>query len=336
MEKSSTIAIIGAGSWGTALSMTAAWRNHEVSVWAREQEVLDAVRDRGENTLFLPGFAIPEGVCFSHDIAEVLAGAEVVLTVVPTQYCRDVFQAMRPHISEEMLFVSATKGIENKTLLRVSQILDAVLGPGLMARIAALSGPSFAREVAAGRPTAVTVASQDSETAVAVQEALSSDTFRIYTSTDITGVELGGALKNIIAIAAGIVEGLGLGSNTMAALVTRGLAEIERLGIAMGGQAATISGLSGMGDLVLTCTGMLSRNRSVGIEIGKGRTVKEITNGMRMVAEGISTTQGVMELSKKNGVEMPIAAKVNEILYNGKDPTIAVKELMGRALKAET
>ena len=330
----SNIAVIGAGAWGTALSIALARQNrHNVSLWAFEQEVRDSIAKRGVNEMFLPGQAIPPAVRVSNDFEEVLRNVQIVVSVMPSHHTRRVFQSMAPHIKREMVFVSATKGVENDSLLRMSEVIREVLGEhGIRdLRIGALSGPSFAKEVACGDPTAITVGSTDSELTATVQREFSDHTFRIYTNCDIVGVELGGALKNVIAIAAGVCDGLGLGYNTIAALITRGLAEIARLAVACGARQETLAGLAGMGDLVLTCTGGLSRNRTVGVELGKGRKLDDIIAGMHgMVAEGVLTTNAAVGLAKKMNVEMPISEQMHAILHQGKSPRDAIRELMTR------
>jgi len=330
----SNIAVIGAGAWGTALSIALARQNrHNVSLWAFEKEVRESIAQRGVNEMFLAGQAIPPAVRVSNDFAEVLREVQIVVSVMPSHHTRRVFQSMAPHLQREMVFVSATKGVENDSLLRMSEIIREVLAEhGINdPRIGALSGPSFAKEVACGDPTAITVGSRDSELAATVQKEFSDHTFRIYTNDDIVGVELGGALKNVIAIAAGVCDGLGLGYNTIAALITRGLAEIARLAVKCGARQETLAGLAGMGDLVLTCTGGLSRNRTVGVELGKGRKLDDIIAGMHgMVAEGVLTTNAAVGLAKKMNVEMPISEQMHAILHQGKSPRDAIRELMTR------
>ena len=330
----SNIAVIGAGAWGTALSIALARQNrHNVSLWAYEKEVRDSIAQRGINEMFLPNQAIPLSVQVSNDFAEVLRNVQIVVSVMPSHHTRRVFQSMAPHLTRGTLFVSATKGVENDSLLRMSEVIREVLGEhGIKdPRLGALSGPSFAKEVACGDPTAVTVGSKDDDLAATVQKEFSDHTFRIYTNCDIVGVELGGALKNVIAIAAGVCDGLGLGHNTIAALITRGLAEIGRVAVACGARQETLAGLAGMGDLVLTCTGGLSRNRTVGVELGKGRKLDDIIAGMHgMVAEGVLTTNAAVGLAKKMNVEMPISEQMHAILHEGKSPRDAIRELMTR------
>jgi glycerol-3-phosphate dehydrogenase (NAD(P)+) len=335
----SEIAIIGAGAWGTALSIVLGRKEtHRVRLWAHEKEVCESIGLRRVNEKFLPGQRIPPCVTPCNDLAEALASAAIVVSVMPSQHCRRLFEQMRPHLHAETLMVSATKGLEETSLLRMTEvILQMVKGDNLPApRIGALSGPSFALEAARGDPTAITIASQDNELARAVQQEFSHASFRVYTNEDPIGVELGGALKNTVAIAAGICAGLGLGHNSVAALITRGLAEMTRLVVACGGKAETMAGLAGLGDLVLTCTGGLSRNRSVGVELGRGRKLPEILDGMHgMVAEGIFTTTAAVGLARARGVEMPITEQMYAILHEGKDPQEAIHELMTRSSKSE-
>jgi glycerol-3-phosphate dehydrogenase (NAD(P)+) len=336
----SEIAIIGAGAWGTALAIVAGRNgNHRVRLWAHEKEVRASVEDRHVNDLFLPGQTIPTSVHVTNDLAEALQGAEIVISVMPSNHCRRLFQNMQPFVHPEMLFVSATKGLEDGSLARMTEVIAQVLceKKKFPARIGAMSGPSFAKEVARGDPTAITIASQDPELAQAVQQTLSDPRFRLYTNQDVIGVELGGSLKNVIAIAAGVCDGLGLGHNSVAALITRGLAEMTRLVVACGGKRETMSGLAGLGDLVLTCTGGLSRNRSVGVELGQGRQLPDIIAGMHgMVAEGVLTTSAAVGLAKSRGVEMPITEKMHAILHDGKSPREAIHDLMTRSAKSET
>jgi glycerol-3-phosphate dehydrogenase (NAD(P)+) len=334
----SAIAVIGAGAWGTALSIVAARSgNHRVRLWAYEPEVRESIAQRRENSLFLPGQLIPENVVATGEFEEALTNAHIVISVMPSNHCQRLFESMRPFLQPDMLFVSATKGLEEQSLLRMTEVIAQVIGNRFRPRLGALSGPSFAKEVARGDPTAVTIASPDTELTQTIQQELSDPRFRLYTNDDVVGVELGGALKNVIAIAAGVCDGLGLGHNSVAALITRGLAEITRLGVACGGQRETMSGLAGLGDLVLTCTGGLSRNRSVGVELGRGRNLTDIIAGMHgMVAEGVLTTNAAVGLAKARGVEMPISEKMHAILHDGKSPREAIHELMTRSVKSET
>jgi glycerol-3-phosphate dehydrogenase (NAD(P)+) len=332
----SRVAIIGAGAWGTALAIVAGRkRSHTVRLWAYEQEVRDSIRNRRENSLFLPGHRIPDSVSATGDFVEALNGAELVVTAVPSQHCRRIVEQMVPHLRSEMFLISAAKGLEQTTLLRMTEVIRQVTANRY--RVGGLSGPTFAAEVARGDPTAITIASADEALMAAVQRDLSDLAFRVYSNGDVVGVELGGALKNIIAIAAGVCDGLGLGHNSVAALITRGLAEITRLSFACGGRAETMSGLAGLGDLVLTCTGALSRNRSVGVELGRGRMLQEIVAGMHgMVAEGVFTTDAAVQLARARKVEMPITEQIHAILNQGKSPRDAIHELMTRSSKSET
>ncbi len=333
------IAVIGAGAWGTALAMALGRRGtHAVRLWAFEREVCEAIAQRRSNDLFLPGVPIPAAVEATNDMARAMAGAEIVVSVMPSHHCRTVFRQACAHLQPETLVVSATKGVENETLLRMTEVIAEVgqrechFAP----RLGALSGPSFAKEVARGDPTAIAIASRDAELAATVQREFSDPNFRVYTNDDVAGVELGGALKNVVAIAAGVCDGLGLGHNTIAALITRGLAEITRLVLACGGRRETMLGLAGVGDLVLTCTGGLSRNRSVGVELGRGRKLPEIIAGMHgMVAEGVETTQAAVGLARRHGVEMPITAQMHRILHEGRPPREAIRELMTRPATGE-
>ncbi|HEY6352540.1 MAG TPA: NAD(P)H-dependent glycerol-3-phosphate dehydrogenase [Candidatus Angelobacter sp.] len=335
----SRIAVIGAGAWGTALAIVAGRsRKHEVRLWAYEKEVCASLEQSRINTLFLPGLTVPPSVRATNDLKEALAGAEFVVSVVPSHHCRRTFEHMAQWLLPDMLFVSATKGIENDTLLRMSEVIHEVVGrlSGFVPRIAAMSGPTFATEVARGDPTALTVASAEIALTAMVQKEFSDPSFRIYMNDDLIGVELGGALKNVIAIAAGVCHGLDLGHNSVAALVTRGLTEITRLTVACGAKAQTMAGLAGMGDLVLTCTGGLSRNRSVGVALGQGQPLQKIVAGMHgMVAEGVLTTNAAIGLAKKQGVEMPITEQMYAILHDGKAPRDAIRELMSRPGKVE-
>ena len=335
----SRIAVIGAGAWGTALSVALARKGtHAVHLWAYEAEVRESIAKRRVNELFLPDCAIPDTVLASNDFAEVLREAEIVVSVMPSHHCRRLFASAAPHLRPEMQIVSATKGVENDTLLRMSEVIHQVVKEkcGFTPRVGALSGPSFAKEVARGDPTAVAIASTDSSLALTVQREFSDARFRIYTNDDVAGVELGGSLKNVIAIAAGVCDGLGLGYNTVAALITRGLAEITRLVVACGGRRETMLGLAGVGDLVLTCTGGLSRNRTVGVELGKGRRLDDIIAGMHgMVAEGVLTTNAARALAQKHAVEMPITSQMFQILHDGKPAREAIRELMTRPATEE-
>lgn len=332
------IAIIGAGGWGTALAIVLAnaKQSRRIALWAREHDVLESLERAHENSVFLPGFRVPPNVAVTGELEQALRESEIVIGAMPAAYARAMYSAMLPLLRPEMRFVSATKGLEPDTLLRITEVVTQVLSRKFRPRVAALSGPSFAKEVARGDPTAVVVASADRDTAKETQREFSSPTLRLYTNEDVIGVELGGALKNIIAIAAGVAEGLGLGHNTVAALITRGLAEMMRLGTVLGAHRDTLAGLAGMGDLVLTCTGDLSRNRFVGIELARGRNLEEILASMRMVAEGVGTTAAARTLAHKAGVEMPITEQMFAVLHTGRSPKVALRELMERRLKAES
>jgi glycerol-3-phosphate dehydrogenase (NAD(P)+) len=336
----SDIAVIGGGAWGTGLAIVLARKGmHRVRIWAHEKDVCESISKAHVNERFLPGHRIPDSVDASTDLATVLQPAQIIVSVMPSQHCRQLFQRMKPHMQPRTLIVSATKGLEEGSLQRMTEVIGSVLssGAGLAHSIGALSGPSFAQEVARGDPTAITVASQDAALLQTVQQEFSDPAFRVYTNTDVVGVELGGALKNIIAIAAGISDGLGFGHNSAAALITRGLAEMTRLVVVCGGRAETMAGLAGLGDLVLTCTGGLSRNRSVGVELGRGKKLPEIIAGMHgMVAEGVFTTTAAVGLAHARGVEMPITEQMHAILHDGKSPREAIQELMTRSGKSET
>jgi glycerol-3-phosphate dehydrogenase (NAD(P)+) len=333
----SRIAVLGSGAWGTAIALSLDRRGgHQITLWAHSPEAAQEIAEAGENTLFLPGFALPASIAVTGDCAAV-AEAEIVVSVVPSEFLRATMTRLAPHLHPGQIIVSATKGVENQTYLRMTEVIASTLSAtGLTLPIGAFSGPSFALEVAQGQPTAVTVAFDDAEIAARIQEEFSSETLRLYTSTDLIGVELGGALKNVIAIAAGVASGVGLGYNSAAGLITRGIAEITRLAVACGGQRETLAGLSGVGDLVLTCTGSLSRNRTVGQELGKGRKLPEILSGLGgKVAEGVLTTRAALGLARKQGIEMPITEQMELILDEGKDPLEAIKDLMLRPGKDE-
>jgi len=334
----SKIAVLGAGAWGTGLAIVLGRkRTHQIRLWAREPEVRESISSRRLNELFLPGQEIPNSVEATSDIRETIDGAEIVVSAIPSQFCRTTFEHLKPSLTSNMLFVSATKGLEEQTFLRMTEVIAQVAGSNQRLRVGALSGPSFATEVARGDPTAITIASQDAGLAETVQREFSDPRFRVYTNSDVIGVELGGALKNTIAIAAGVCHGLGLGHNSVAALITRGLAEITRLVVACGGRAETTAGLAGLGDLVLTCTGDLSRNRSVGVELGRGCRLPEIIAGMRgTVAEGVFTTHAALELARSHGVEMPITEQMDAVLHHGKSSREAIHDLMTRSSKSET
>jgi glycerol-3-phosphate dehydrogenase (NAD(P)+) len=325
------LAIVGAGSWGTALAIVLAPRFERVRLWVYEADLALRMYQTRENDLYLPGFLIPTNIDITPELSHALNAAEIVLTAVPSQLVGHIYRQIAPFARAQMVFVSATKGLEEKSLLRPSEIVEGML-PG---RVAVLSGPTFAREVASLSPTALVIASTDTRLAECVQSAFSGSTFRLYTSTDPIGVEIGGAIKNVVAIGAGLVHALNLGHNAMAALITRGLAEITRLAVALGGKAQTLSGLAGLGDLVLTCTGELSRNRMVGIELAKGRRLEEIVGSMRMVAEGVKTTSAALELARRHSVEMPITEQMYQMLHQGLPPREAIRRLMERSLRGE-
>jgi glycerol-3-phosphate dehydrogenase (NAD(P)+) len=329
------IGVIGAGSWGTTLANVLAKKGHDVTLWVYEADLAKRLQETGVNDLYLDGITLSSKLAYTNDLSEAAQNSQLILLVSPSQVMRHVLKDLKAYIPEDCLLVSAAKGIENGTLLTMSEVLQEVLGEQVAKRSAFLSGPSFAREVAAEQPTAVTVAAVNPEVAHRVQEIFSTDYFRVYTNQDVVGVEIGGAMKNVIALAAGVGDGLGFNHNARAALITRGLVEISRLGEAKGAQEATFSGLAGMGDLVLTCTGDLSRNRSVGIELGKGRKLDEILNQMRMVAEGVKTTLSAYQLATKLGVAMPITEQMYQVLYEEKDPKQAAADLMTRALTSE-
>jgi glycerol-3-phosphate dehydrogenase (NAD(P)+) len=326
------LAIIGGGSWGTALAIVLAPRFERIRLWVHEPDLAARMGATRINDLYLPGANIPSNVEPTPDLARTLAQTRIVLSVTPSHHTRSVYEQMRPHLTGDMAFVSATKGIENGTLLRMTEVITEVTGSS---RVATLSGPTFAKEIAQGEPAAIVIASADTALAAEIQQAFSGPSFRLYANSDPVGVELGAALKNVIAIGAGVCQGLGLGNNTLAALITRGLAEITRLAIAYGAQPRTLAGLAGLGDLVLTCNGALSRNRQVGIELAKGRKLPEIIDSMRMVAEGVKTTNAAVELARRAHIEMPITQQMYAVLHDGKDPRFAIRDLMDRSLKSE-
>jgi glycerol-3-phosphate dehydrogenase (NAD(P)+) len=329
------LAVIGGGSWGTALAIVLAPRFEEVRLWVYEADLAERMARTRVNDVFLPGFTLPPNIAPSSELQACITGADIVLSVMPSDHVRSLYGRMLPWLAPEMLFVSATKGIEQGSLKRMSEVIAEVVGQKFAPRVGVLSGPTFAREVARGEPAAVVISSHDAELARTVQRAFSGPAFRLYTNSDPVGVELGAALKNVIAIAAGVCAGLGLGANTLAALVTRGLAEITRLAVAAGGHARTLAGLAGLGDLVLTCHGELSRNRTVGFELGRGRRLEDILAGMRMVAEGVHTTYAAVELAARLGVDMPITSQMHAVLRGEKSPTDSLRELMERSLKEE-
>jgi glycerol-3-phosphate dehydrogenase (NAD(P)+) len=330
-----SLSIIGAGSWGTALATALAPRFPRVRLWVYETDLAERMSVSRENDVYLPGYRLAEHVEVLSNLPSAVEGADVVLSVMPSHLVRRIYGQMLPHLHEKMLFVSATKGLENGSLLRTSEVIREVLSAKMLPRIAVISGPTFAKEVARFEPTALVVASADAGVADRVQAAFSGPTFRLYSSTDTVGVEIGGSIKNVVAIGAGVLHGMGLGHNPMAALITRGLAEITRLAVAMGGQSSTLAGLAGLGDLVLTCNGELSRNRTVGVELAHGRKLDEIVASMKMVAEGIKTTNAAVDLAKRHSVEMPISEQMFQVLNFGISPREAIQRLMDRSLKGE-
>jgi glycerol-3-phosphate dehydrogenase (NAD(P)+) len=329
------VAVIGAGSWGTTLANLLAAKGEDVHLWVREAEVLQQIREEGTNELFLPGVKLSPRLKAVDSFAEALSKKEVALLVVPSHVYREVMHRVQDHLEPNTIVVAATKGIENETLMLMSQVTEEVLGASFAKTFCTIAGPSFAKEVSSGHPTAVTLACRDPQTACRMQRLFATDYFRVYMSSDVIGVQLGGALKNVVALAAGAADGMGFGHNARAALITRGLAEMTRLGLVLDADPLTFAGLAGLGDLVLTCTGDLSRNRSVGIKIGRGLSLEEIVGRMQMVAEGVKTTRSAFELAGQMAVEMPITEQMYEILYNRKNPREVVKALMSRGLKAE-
>ncbi|MGV8074073.1 MAG: NAD(P)H-dependent glycerol-3-phosphate dehydrogenase [Syntrophobacteraceae bacterium] len=335
MRQSEPIGVVGAGSWGATLAQVLAEKGYGVDLWVYEEDLCRIIRETRENTFYLPGFILNENIVVHHDLERVVKHHKILVMVVPSHVYRETIVKMLPFLEKGAIVVSATKGIENDTLLTMSEVWNEIVPSRKFIHVLSLSGPSFAKEVSRKIPTAITLAAEDLDIAKMIQEVFSTKYFRVYTSLDKVGVELAGAVKNVIALAAGVCDGLGFGHNTMAALITRGLAEISRLGVKMGANPLTFSGLSGVGDLFLTCTGDLSRNRMVGIQLGKGRKLDEILAEMRMVAEGVKTARSVYFLAKRMQVEMPISEQVYKILYEDKDPACAVRELMERALKHE-
>ena len=329
------VAVIGAGSWGTALAIVAARASHDVTIWSRNDAVVESINRDHVNSTYLTEARIPNEVEATKDIAKATTGKDLVVLAAPSHAMRELLTTMAPTLRAEMIIVSATKGIEIDTGKRISQLVAEVVPEATRPRFVCLSGPSFAKEVVANHPTAVVAASVDREARRIVQQELSFDNLRLYTNDDVVGTELGGSVKNVIAIAAGMVGGLGFGSNSVAALITRGLAEMTRLAVSEGGKLETLMGLAGLGDLVLTCTGSLSRNRFVGQELGKGRSVNDIAAGMTEIAEGVKTTMAVKRLADRLGVAMPITDVVHGVLYEGKSASDAVSELMTRPLREE-
>jgi glycerol-3-phosphate dehydrogenase (NAD(P)+) len=327
----SYITVIGAGSWGTTLACLLSTKNFDMTLWVHEQDLIDEINRTRINSVYLPDIKLPDNIRVTNNLSDALTKARYVVNAVPAQYTRSVFKEALPSMTNEAIIVSVSKGIERVTLLTVSSILKELSRHS----VAVLSGPSFAKEVIRKLPTAVTLAAEHKNTGLSLQEIFNVNNFRVYTHDDMIGVEIGGALKNVMAIAAGISESLGLGNNARASLITRGLVEMTRLGVAMGAKERTFSGLSGIGDLVLTCTSPLSRNYTVGIKLGQGLKLKDILSQTRSVAEGVATAESAYELSKKHSIEMPIIEQVYKIIYEEKDPVIAVRDLMERSLKSE-
>lgn len=327
----SYIAVIGGGSWGTTLAFLLSKKDYDVSLWVYEKDLAEEIDRTRVNKIYLPDIRLPKNIMVSHRIDAVVNKARYILNVVPAQYTRDVFKEIYSYISNGAVIISASKGIERGTLMTISSVLKELTGH----EVAALSGPSFAKEVIKNLPTAVTLATENRNTGFLLQEVFNTSTFRVYRHDDILGVEIGGALKNVIAIASGISDSLGLGNNARASLITRGLAEITRLGVEMGAEEKTFAGLSGLGDLVLTCTSALSRNYTLGIKLGQGMKLKDILVQTMSVVEGVATAESAFELSKKYNIEMPIVEQVYKIIYEGKDPVLAVSDLMSRSLKSE-
>lgn len=327
--------VIGGGSWGSAFALHLGRLNIPTNLWIREKEVHQELIKYKENKTFLPGIIFPGNVIFFNDLEDSVRNTDIVFMAVPSKFCRDIYNRLAPVLSSEQIIVSLTKGIENSSLKRMSEIMEEVFLPNFSPKIVALSGPSFAREVAESHPTAVVVASKNIRLSKEIQHSISNSYFRTYISNDIIGIEIAGALKNVMAIAAGILDGLEFGSNSIAALITRGIAELTRLGLKLGAQKETFSGLAGIGDLVLTCTGKLSRNRYVGYELGKGNKIDAILKSMKEVAEGVTTTISSKKLAEREKIEMPICEQVYQILYQDKDPRSALQDLMSRKLKSE-
>ena len=331
------VAILGGGGWGTALAiiLSRSRRAHGISVWVHDAALSESIRCSRENATYLPGHKLPAAVHVTHEMQGALANVNIVIGAMPSAHARAVYTQALPHLASNATLVSATKGLEPSTHLHMSEVIKQTVSPKFSPRVAVLSGPSFAAEAARGEPTAVVLASRDAALASELQEEFAAPGFRLYTSDDVLGVELAGAMKNVMALAAGACQGLGLGANSLAALITRGLAEMTRLGVALGARPETLSGLAGLGDLVLTCTGALSRNRHVGIELGKGRPLTEILAGMRMVAEGVGTTSALLALARESGIELPITEQVDAILSRGKSPRQAIRDIMERPLRRE-
>jgi glycerol-3-phosphate dehydrogenase (NAD(P)+) len=333
----SRIAILGGGSWGTGLAVVLAnsRRRHEIRLWVRASSLADSIERDRENKKYLPGILIPPCVKVSSDLENSLRDAQIVIGALPSAHTRSIFALALPHLSRDAAFVSATKGLEPATHLRISELLSQVINARFLPQLAVLSGPSFAAEAAQGHPTAVVLASLDASLGAYLQEEFSGPTFRLYTNEDVLGVELAGAMKNVMAIAAGACQGLALGANSLAALITRGLAEMSRLAVALGAKPETLSGLAGMGDLILTCYGTQSRNRRVGFELAQGRSLQQILADMSMIAEGVGTTAALLALAKENHLELPITQQVHSILHLGNSPREAIRAIMERPLRSE-
>ncbi len=331
------LAVLGAGSWGTSLAITLSSRFEHIALWAHSPEQAQQLRDHRQNFTYLPGFALAPNIIATDDLALALQGADVVLVVVPSRYLRSVLTAAAAYAPTEAVYVSATKGLEQGTLKRMSQVVADTIWKGARRdeQVCVLSGPTFAREIAAGEPAAVVIASADRKQASRMQRCFATSTLRLYASDDVIGTELGGSLKNVIAIGAGICDGLGLGSNTLAALVTRGLAEMTRLAVTMGAHPRTLAGLAGLGDLILTTTGSQSRNRSLGVDLARGKTLVNLLANTRMVAEGVWTCQAANDLAAAHSIDVPIMSEMKQILYEGKDPRAALRELLDRPLTRE-
>ena len=330
-----SLAVIGAGSWGTALAIVLAPRFPQVKLWVYESDLAERMSATRENDVYLPGSRLPDNIEVRNDLPSALEDADVVLSVMPSHLVRTIYRQMLPYLTESMAFVSATKGLENGSLMRGTEVISEVLSARFAPQVAVISGPTFAKEVARLEPTALVVASQTPGLAERVQAAFAGPTFRLYSSPDTVGVEVGGSIKNVVAIGAGVLHGLGLGYNPTAALITRGLAEMTRLAVAMGGRQQTLAGLAGLGDLVLTCTGELSRNRTLGVELAHGRSLEDIVNSMKMVAEGVKTTNAAVDLAKRYSVEMPISEHMFQMMKFGLSPREAIQRLMVRTLKGE-
>jgi len=334
MKKPGNVAVIGDGGWGTTLAILLNKNGAKVNLWGVFPDYIESMKAKRENVKFLPGVKIPSDISLTSDLAEAIGGAGIVILAVPSQYMRDVAQRLKDAGAgfADKIFINVSKGIENKTLMRMSEVIREILGP---VRIGVLSGPTISYEVARGLPTTVVAASEDEDTAKEIQDLFMADNFRAYTNNDIIGVELGGSLKNVIAIAAGISDGLGFGVNTKAGLLVRGIVEVARLGIKMGARQETFYGISGLGDLMTTCVSSHGRNRWFGEEIGKGKKPQEVLKATEMVVEGVVTAKSCYELRKKYGVEMPISEQIYAVIYEGKDPRVAVRDLMTRERKAE-